>query len=156
MTHEKYMRSSVNKALLGIKKRQTPFAACIVKNNQVVSCSHNRVWRKTDITAHAEIEAIRSACRKLKTIDLSGCIIYSTCEPCPMCFSACHWARISKIVYGASIADAKRAGFNELAIPVKKMKHYSKNKLSIISGVLSDECKALFSIWKQQHRKKSY
>ena len=104
---EKFMRLAINKAKQGIKQGQTPFGACISKDGEVISCVHNIVWESLDITAHAEISAIREACKKLNTVDLSGCVIYSTCEPCPMCFSACHWAKISKIVYGAQIEDAK-------------------------------------------------
>ncbi|MDD2703568.1 MAG: nucleoside deaminase, partial [Candidatus Omnitrophica bacterium] len=104
------MRLAINKAVQGIRKGQTPFGACIVKGNRVISLAHNSVWRDTDITAHAEINAVRKACKKLKTIDLSGCVIYSTCEPCPMCFAACHWAGISAIIFGARIADARRSG----------------------------------------------
>lgn len=86
----------------GVDKGQTPFGSCIVKEGEVVSCEHNRVWETTDITAHAEIVSIRATCNKLNTIDLSGCVIYSTTEPCPMCYSAIHWAKISKIIYGTS------------------------------------------------------
>ena len=94
----KFMRLAIAKAREGIKKGQAPFGACIVKNGKVIACSHNIVWESLDITAHAEINAIRTTCKKLKSVDLSGCTIYSTCEPCPMCFSACHWGRISRIV----------------------------------------------------------
>ena len=78
---ELFMRAAIAKARQGIKRGQTPFGACVVKNNKVISCEHNLVWRNNDITAHAEIVAIRYACRKLKTINLSGCMLYSTCEP---------------------------------------------------------------------------
>ncbi|HEO64204.1 MAG TPA: nucleoside deaminase, partial [Candidatus Omnitrophica bacterium] len=101
--HDDFMRLAVSKAEHGIKAGQTPFGACIVKNGKVIVCQHNAVWQNTDITAHAEIAAIREACRKLNSIDLSGCTIYSTTEPCPMCFTAIHWAKISRIVYGTSI-----------------------------------------------------
>ncbi|MHC4755582.1 MAG: nucleoside deaminase, partial [Planctomycetota bacterium] len=119
---EKFMTMAIEKAKEGFGNDNSPFGACIVKDGEVVSCEHNIVWQSTDITAHAEINAIRKACEKLNTIDLSGCVIYSTCEPCPMCFTACHWAKISTIVYGASIPDAKNAGFSELAISNEKMK----------------------------------
>ena len=110
------MELAIAKTREGIRHGQTPFGACIVKKGRVIACSHNEVWKNTDITAHAEVAAIRVACRKLGTIDLSGCTIYSTCEPCPMCFSAIHWAGIGKIVYGAGIADAAECGFGELEI----------------------------------------
>src|SRR3990167_4880265 len=83
--HEKFMRLAIDKARQGIKNEQSPFGVCITKNEEVISCVHNAVWESTDITAHAEILTIREACKKLNTVDLSGCVIYSTCEPCPMC-----------------------------------------------------------------------
>jgi len=153
---ERLMRAAVEKTREGIKKGQTPFGACISKDGMVVSCRHNTVWRGTDITAHAEINAIRDACRKLKTIDLSSCVIYSTCEPCPMCYSAIHWARISKIAYGCGIKDAQDAGFNELGIPAKKMKSLSKDKTRVVGGLLKDECRKLFAEWKKNKRRRPY
>src|SRR5688572_18464025 len=106
MTDEQFMRLALAKARDGVEGGQSPFGACVVREGRVVACVHNVVWATTDITAHAEVHALRQACRELGTIDLSGSTIYSTCEPCPMCFSACHWARTTRIVYGASIADA--------------------------------------------------
>lgn len=155
MNDEYFMKKAIEKTIQGIKKGQTPFGACIVKNNKVVVCVHNEVWKDKDITEHAEIVAIRKACKKLKTIDLSGCVIYSTTEPCPMCYSAIHWARIKRIVYGASIADAKKAGFNELAISDKTMKKIGKDRIKIDAGVLRKECVELFDVWKK-HKGKAY
>lgn len=144
------MRLAVEKANEGIEKGQTPFGACIVKGGQVVVCAHNVVWETTDITAHAEIHAIRKACQILKTIDLNGCTIYSTCEPCPMCFSAIHWANIDRIVYGAAIADAQQAGFRELSISNQEMKDAGNSCVDIKTGILQDECVALFDVWKKK------
>jgi guanine deaminase len=144
-----FMQKAIDVTKKGIKSGQSPFGACIEKNGRVISCTHNTVWMDTDSTAHAEINAIRAACKKLGTIDLSGCTIYSTTEPCPMCFSAIHWAKIDKIVYGASIADAKRAGFSELTVSNSTLKKLGKSKVRIESGVKKDECKALFSEWKE-------
>ncbi|MBU2637964.1 MAG: nucleoside deaminase [Nanoarchaeota archaeon] len=155
MNDEDFMRKAIKKTIQGIKKGQTPFGACIVKKGKVIVCEHNVVWKTTDSTAHAEVNAIRQACKKLKTIDLSGCVIYSTTEPCPMCYSAIHWARIKRIVFGASIADAKKAGFNELQISNKIMKKLGKDKIKIESGLLKEECVELFSLWKK-HKGKAY
>ncbi len=145
----KFMRMAIDRALEGIGRGQTPFGACIVKDGQPVVCAHNVVWLTTDITAHAEVNAIRQACALLQSIDLSGCTIYSTCEPCPMCFSAIHWARIGRIVYGASIEDAKKAGFAELEISNHQLKELGATGVSIDGGVLRDECVDLFSRWKK-------
>ncbi|MFO0793268.1 MAG: nucleoside deaminase [Candidatus Brocadiaceae bacterium] len=150
------MRLAINKAKEGIKQGQTPFGACITKNREVVTCVHNRVWEDTDITGHAEICAIRDACRKLNVVDLTGCVIYSTCEPCPMCFSACHWAKISKIVYGARIEDAKKLGFSELTISNDTMKKSGNSPIEIVGDVLRDENMELFRLWSEQENKKVY
>jgi len=154
--HEKYMRMAIAKAQEGIQKGQTPFAACIVKDGKVLSCEHNTVWKDTDITSHGEVHAIRVACRKAKTIDLSGSVIYSTCEPCPMCFSACHWANISTIFYGANIKDAKIAGFHELAISNKTLKKLGKSPIKIVDRFLQKECVALFHQWLKRKDRKVY
>lgn len=150
------MRLAIKKAKQGIRKGQTPFGACIVKDGKVISCAHNVVWKSKDITAHAEINAIRAACKKLNTIDLSGCVIYSTCEPCPMCFSACHWAKISKIVYGARIEDAKKIGFNELIISNRKMKQLGNSSIEVIGDFLREENIKLFKLWSKQKDKRVY
>jgi len=151
--HEYFMRLAIGRAKEGIADGQTPFGACIVKNGDVISCAHNEVWQTCDITAHAEIRAIREACRILNTIDLSGCLMYSTCEPCPMCFSAIHWARIASIIYGADIADAQQAGFHELEISNQAMKQAGQSLIEIVSGVLKKECAELFEEWKERKGK---
>lgn len=154
--HEKCMRLAIHKAREGIEKGQTPFGACIVKNEEVISCTHNIVWQTMDITAHAEVNAIREACKKLNTVDLSGCVIYSTCEPCPMCFSACHWAKITKIIYGTRVDDAKKIGFNELTILNKEMKRFGNSPVEIVGDLLRQENLELFKIWYSRTDKRVY
>ncbi len=154
--HEKFMLLAIKKAEEGIGRGQTPFGACIVKDGKVISCAHNTVWGTNDITAHAEIAAIRRACRKLKTIDLTGAVIYSTCEPCPMCFSACHWAKISMIVYGTKIADAEKSGFNELKISSQELKKAGKSAIKLVGGVLKKENTDLFKKWLSKAGKRVY
>jgi guanine deaminase len=156
LTDADFMRLAIQKATEGVASGQTPFGACIARAGGLVSSAHNVVWQTTDITAHAEIHAIREACRKLSTIDLSGCVIYSTCEPCPMCFAACHWARISKIVYGANIQDALRSGFHELQIPNTRLKELGASPVEIVSDFLRDEAVALFHFFDQQPNKRTY
>lgn len=153
---EGFMRLAMEKALTGTAKGQTPFGACIVRKGVVVAVEHNRVWQTTDITAHAEVQAIRRACRKLKTVSLKDCVIYSTCEPCPMCFSACHWAGLEAVYYGASIQDAKLAGFNELFISAKKMKSAGKSSVHVCGGLLKKENAALLHRWGRSKGKKTY
>lgn len=153
---EIFMRIAISKARQGVEKGQTPFGVCITKEGEIVSCVHNIVWESTDITAHAEIHAIREACKKLNTVDLSGCIIYSTCEPCPMCFSACHWAKISKIVYGARIEDAKKLGFSELTISNREMKQFGSSPIEIVGDLLRKENLELFEFWHKREDKRIY
>jgi len=148
--HEDWMRQAVEAARLGIDDGQSPFGACIVRDGKAVACAHNVVWAQTDITAHAEIHAIRLACRRLGTIDLRGCVIYSTCEPCPMCFSAIHWSGIAEIFYGAAIADAKAAGFHELEISNRQMKEMGQSPVMATGGILARECRGLFDDWRKQ------
>ena len=150
------MQMAVDKAREGIDKGQSPFGACIVKDGKVIACEHNIVWQSTDITAHAEVNAIRNACRKLNTIDLSGCTIYSTCEPCPMCFTAIHWARIDKVIYGARIEDAKKFGFNELTVSSHELKIKGGSKVEIQNDFLRDDCVRLFEYWENKNDKRTY
>jgi tRNA(Arg) A34 adenosine deaminase TadA len=152
----RFMELAIEKARAGIAAGQSPFGACVVRGRDVVSCEHNVVWRSTDSTAHAEVHAIRVACAKLGSIDLSGCTIYSTCEPCPMCFGACHWAHLSRVVYGASIADAAAIGFRELSIPNETMKELGGSPLQLTGGFMAAECRVLFSEWKKRGGGETY
>ena len=156
MTDEDFMRMAIAKAREGLEKGQTPFGACIVRHGEVVTCVHNVVWETTDITAHAEVHAIREACKKLQTIDLSGCNIYSTCEPCSMCFSACHWANVSKIFFGAKIADAQSANFNELTLSNETMKKLGDSPIEIVPNFLQEECQKVFREWLSSEQAKAY
>jgi tRNA(Arg) A34 adenosine deaminase TadA len=152
----KYMQMAVDKAKEGIDNGQSPFGACIIKDGNVIACEHNKVWGSSDITAHAEILAIRNACKSLGSIELSGCTIYSTCEPCPMCFTAIHWARIDKIIYGAAIADAKGFGFNELTVSNKQLKEFGKSRVEIVSEFMKKQCVEVFEYWASKNDKKTY
>lgn len=103
-----------------------PFGAVVVRDGKIIASVGNRVTSTNDPTAHAEVVAIREACKTLDTFDLSGCEIYASCEPCPMCLGAIMWARIDKLYFAADRKDASRAGFDdevfytELALPVEK------------------------------------
>ncbi|OGU06379.1 MAG: tRNA-specific adenosine deaminase [Gemmatimonadetes bacterium RBG_16_66_8] len=156
MSDHAFMQLAIARAREGIARGQTPFGACITRKGAVVSCEHNGVWATTDVTAHAEIRAIREACRRLDTIDLAECVIYSTCEPCPMCFSAIHWARIERIVFGASIADAKATGFSELTVSNTVMKQQGGSPVMLEEGLLRDDCLALFREWSARPDHRTY
>ena len=144
MRKEDIMREAISLADDNVRNGGGPFGAVIVKDGKVVATGVNRVTANNDPTAHAEVSAIRNACKKLKTFDLSGCEIYSSCEPCPMCLGAIYWSRIKKIYYGNSKADAKDIGFDdsfiydELALPYGQ-RHVAMERL------LGDEAIATFN-----------
>jgi len=151
------MRIAMEMAQRGVEAGQSPFGACIVDSEgNVVARAHNQVVQTTDITAHAEVQAIRAACQNLNSIDLSGCTIYSTCEPCPMCFAACHWARLDRIVYGADIGDALGAGFNELTISNFQMRELGGSQVVVDGGCLSAENEAAFRAYIERPNRVTY
>lgn len=135
--------------------RGGPFGACLVKNGKVLAVERNTVL-SGDATCHAEINAIRMAARKLRTHDLSGCVIYSTTEPCPMCFSAIHWSRIGSIIYGTGITAVKKRDFNELSISNRQMKKIGRSQVRIKSGFLKKQCLELLQAWDKLNCKKTY
>ncbi|MBF0494494.1 MAG: nucleoside deaminase [Candidatus Omnitrophica bacterium] len=147
---EKYMQAAIDEAYRGIRKGEGgPFGAVIVKDGKIIGKCHNTVLKGNDPTKHAEMNAISAVSRKLKNYVLSGCTIYSTTEPCPMCFSAIHWARIDKLVFGTKIQDVRKLGFNELAISAKRMKTLGRSPLVVESGFMRGECIALLKEWKK-------
>ncbi len=110
----KYMKMAINEAYKGIKMRHGgPFGAVIVRDGVVISKGHNEVIRRADATCHGEVQAIRRASKRLGTHDLSGCEIYTTGEPCPMCLGAIMWANIDKVYYGCNIDDTEIIGFRD-------------------------------------------
>ena len=150
MKDEQWLRLAIEKAHEGVARGQAPFGACIVRGSELVVAACNIMIESTDITAHAEVTAIRLACAKRQTIDLTGCVIYSTTEPCPMCFAACHWARLDRIVYGSTIADANAVGLSNLPISNDQMKQLGGSDIRLTPRVLRDECVALLQTWSRQ------
>jgi tRNA(Arg) A34 adenosine deaminase TadA len=150
MDERGWMRLAIDRAGEGIATGQAPFGAVIVRGGQLICAAHNRVWTDTDPTAHAEVNAIRQAARLLGTIGLHGCEMYTTCEPCPMCLSAIHWAKLDRVVYGADIADAAAVGFFELIMPARHLVAAAGSPLRVEGGLLADESRDLFRRW-QQH-----
>ncbi|HVN07634.1 MAG TPA: nucleoside deaminase [Patescibacteria group bacterium] len=151
-----FLRVAIAKAREGIAAGQSPFGSVVVRGAEVVVATHNTVWRDTDPTAHAEVNSIRAASRALGTIDLSACVLYSTCEPCPMCLSAIHWAKFRRVVYGAEIADAAAAGFSELRMPARELARAGGSKLVVEGGLLAEECRALFDEFRRASAAKAY
>jgi len=133
-----------------------PFGACITQGDKIISLGRNTVLRDTDPTCHAEINAIHAATTTLNRIDLSDCTIYSTTEPCPMCFSAIHWARIRQIVYGTNIQDVKKLGFHELEISNEKMKQLGNSPVKISADFEKDACEELLQYWQLHTAQQTY
>jgi guanine deaminase len=147
ITPEELMQEAIAVCRRGLSRGQSPFGCAIAVGDRIVSREHNTVVLTTDITAHAEVNAIRAANKELADIFLEGAIVATTCEPCPMCMAALHWARVDTVYYGATIGDAELAGFNELQLPAAKLLHEGGSTLKLIPGVLPEECKKLFADW---------
>ena len=135
--------------------RGGPFGAVIVLKDEIIGYGHNKVISNNDPTAHAEIEAIRNACSKINNFNLTGCEIYSSCEPCPMCFSAILWARLSRIYYSNSRWDAARIGFDDAEIYEEVEKKMSERKISMIH-LPSDIAAIAFQEWDKKIDKIKY
>ena len=143
---------------LSIKSAETiggPFGCVIVKDNKIISEGSNKVTSTNDPTAHGEIVAIREACLKLNTFNLSGCELYSTCEPCPMCLSAIYWSHIDKIFYANTRDDAKNIDFDDSFIYSEINKKIGDRKIQMIQ-MLRDEALKAFKIWDNKVDKIKY
>src|SRR5262245_62256846 len=153
---EHLMRLAIDAARRGIGAGQSPFGCAIASPEGVVAVAHNQVLATTDITCHAEVNALRRACREVNAIHLTGFAVATTCEPCPMCMAALHWARVGTVYYGASIADAAAAGFNELQVPGSELLRIGGSNVKLIGGTLATECKRLFQEWLASPTRKVY
>tara|TARA_B100000745_G_scaffold273518_1_gene201958 strand:+ start:207 stop:677 length:471 start_codon:yes stop_codon:yes gene_type:complete len=143
---------------LSIKSADTiggPFGCVIVEDNKIISEGYNKVTSTNDPTAHGEIVAIREACLKLNTFNLSGCELYSTCEPCPMCLSAIYWSHIDKIFYANTRDDAKNIDFDDSFIYSEINKKIGDRKIQMIQ-MLRDEALKAFKIWDEKVDKIKY
>lgn len=141
------MSLAIAQARAGIASGQSPFGAVVVRGGDLVAGGHNHVWARTDPTAHAEVVCIQNAARALGSIDLSGCVMYTTCEPCPMCAAAIHWAKLDRVYFGATIADAHVAGFSELTLPAAEVYRVGGSPVRIAGGVMNPQCAGLFGEW---------
>ena len=142
MNDKEIMKVAIEEA----KKGDFPFGAVIACNGEIIIQTHNKA-EKLDPTLHAETNAIRQACEKLNTIELKNCVLYSTCEPCPMCFMAAWWAKIPKIVYGAEAEDIQEDDW-KINVKCSYLNEKSSNCIKIVSGVLKKECLKLLGIKK--------
>lgn len=141
MNHEEFMKMAIAEAKLG----DAPYGAVIVKDSQVAIKAHNSVRRDNDPSAHAEVNAIRKLTAQLQTPSLEGYILYTSCEPCPMCATACIWAGISEIIFGASIQDLIHSGVNQIDLPCEDIIAKGFRKIKLTKGILKSESLALFS-----------
>lgn len=132
-----------------------PFGAIVVKDNRVVGRGTNLVTSRNDPTAHAEITAIRKACRALGRFALDGCELYSTCEPCPMCWGAIYWARLDRVYYAANRQDAARAGFDDARFVEELKLPYSARSIAA-EQMMREEALEAFDVWAQKPDKIPY
>ena len=154
--HEKFMRMAIELSEYNVKQATGgPFGAVIVKDGMVVARSANKVVQQNDPTAHAEISAIRLACQELGTHTLEGCVIYTSCEPCPMCLGAIYWARIDMIYYGNTKIDAAAIGFDDHFIYQELERPLLQRKLQVVQ-LLRNEAQSAFELWKIAEVKTDY
>lgn len=132
-----------------------PFGAVVVKDGKVIGKSANRVMATNDPTAHAEVSAIRIACKKMKTYDLSGCTVYTSCEPCPMCLSAAYWAKIDRIYYANTQQDAQHIGFSDQLIYEELSKPMHERAIPV-HQLMRDEAQTAFILWIQSAMRVAY
>lgn len=153
---KEFMEQAIELSLDGIQsKKGGPFGAIIVKDGNIVGKGYNKVTSTNDPTAHAEIIAIRDACTNLNTFDLQNCVIYTSCEPCPMCLSAIYWARITKIYYGANRSDAAKIGFDDDFIYTEVAKSLNERTIPSIN-ILPEKANKVFEIWQNKIDKIKY
>ncbi len=148
--HRAFMEAAIREGLRGVERGDGgPFGAVLVKDGRIVSRGHNRVVKTHDPTAHAEVQAIRAASRRLGRFDLSDCTLYSTCEPCPMCLAAAYWAKIRKLYFGCTRNDAARIGFDDSYI--YRVIQGKVRRPRLRSQELEREaCLELFESWRQK------
>jgi guanine deaminase len=154
-SNKKFMRKAIALSLKNIENGGGPFGAVIVKAGKIVATGVNRVTANTDPTAHAEVNAIRKAAKKLGTFDLSGCEIYTSCEPCPMCLGAVYWAHLDKMYYGNTKADAKNIGFDDSFI-YDEIELKPENRRLQSVQLLPDEAIKAFESWVNTTDKMEY
>ena len=155
MNDKLLMRKAIALSIENIRNGGGPFGAIITKDGKVVSSGVNRVTQNNDPTAHAEISAIRKAARKLGTFDLSGCEIYTSCEPCPMCLSAIYWSHLDTIYYGNTKVDAKNIGFDDSFIYDELSLQPNDRKVGM-KQLLPEEAIQAFENWTNKADKVKY
>lgn len=156
MDKHKFMLRAIELSAVGMQDgKGGPFGCVIVKDGKIVGEGYNQVTSTNDPTAHAEVVAIRNACKALNSFQLEGCEIYTSCEPCPMCLGAIYWARPAKIYYANTREDAENIGFDDSFIYDEIPLDIDKRKIPMI-GINRTEANAVFALWKTQKNKIEY
>lgn len=152
---EKFMQQAIDLSIENVANGGGPFGAVIVRDGEVIATGTNRVTATCDPTAHAEVSAIRAACAKLGDFKLTGCTIYSSCEPCPMCLSALYWAGVERIFYGNTKEDAKAVNFDDSFIYDQIALDYSERSIPCIN-IMREQALAGFKAWSDKEDKVLY
>lgn len=153
--HEQRMREALDLARTSVHEGGGPFAALVVRDGEVVGRGTNRVTASNDPTAHAEVQAIRDACSALGTYELAGCVVYTTCEPCPMCLGALWWSRVDAIYFAGTRQDAAAAGFDDARLYTEVAAPLSERTLPM-THVLAAEGDAPFRVWAKHAERTPY
>ena len=151
----KFMKRAIELSKESINSGGGPFGSVIVKDDKIISEGINRVTVNNDPTAHGEIVAIRNACKELNTFNLSNCLFYSSCEPCPMCMSAIYWSRIGKVYYANTRDDAKKIEFDDSFI-YSEISKENKDRSILMEQISRDEALEAFEVWKNKTDKTKY
>lgn len=152
----KFMQAAIDLSRKGMESlKGGPFGCVVVKDGQIVGRGNNQVTTSNDPTAHAEVEAIRDACKNLGTFQLAGCEIYTSCEPCPMCLGAIYWARPDKVFYGNSRADAAKIGFDDDHIYSEIPLPLDQRQIAMVQ-LLPEEAIKVFNQWESLEGKIEY
>ena len=152
---KKFMAKAIELSINSANTIGGPFGSVIVQDSEIIAEGSNQVTSSNDPTAHGEIVAIRQACKKLNTFDLSGCEIYTSCEPCPMCLSAIYWSRLDKIYYANTREDAKEIDFDDSFIYLEIPKKIDDRKIKM-TQMLRDKALKAFEIWDKKVDKIKY
>lgn len=155
MDKEQLMRRAIALSEESVKNGGGPFGAVIARGGEIVAEASNSVTLDNDPTAHAEVNCIRQATRLLGTFDLSGCDIYTSCEPCPMCLGAIYWAHLDRIFYANNRSDAARVGFDDDFI-YREIALAPSERHKQMSLLLPDEARRAFQMWQQSDTKREY
>jgi guanine deaminase len=154
-SEQDFMQLAIRLATENVRSGGGPFGAVVVRNGEIVATGVNRVTAENDPTAHAEVNAIREACRALGTFQLPGCVLYTSCEPCPMCLGAIYWVRLDSVYFGNTCHDAAEVGFDDSLIYEEMKTPHSDRKVPMVR-LLPESAIESFRLWAQHHSKIAY